>query len=270
MKKICLLILLLVLSACARPTPPAHVDIAAAEKIWQNFLSAGKDLEGIPQRVSLSLRFGTSGDTRRVTALVWGNAGKAGDKAVRLDVMAGIGALVACVLDDSNKFLVYSPREDKAFSHDGENKPLLKVGVPVPFNLPQLFAIVCGRTDEAFGNSYSSAESQENGRLSFELTGRPGGRLTVDEKGRPVHWAENGKKGWQMELAYEDDGEVATADPGHGFLPHKLRLSHASGKKAIVLIKEREKATSAFGKKQMSLKIPNGIKILPLSEYSPE
>lgn len=268
MKKIPILILLLVLSACARPVPPEPADIASAEKNWQDFLSAGKAHGGTPQRISLSLRFGTSGDTRRVTALVWGNGGKAGDEAVRLDVMAGIGALVACVLDDGNKFQVYSPREEKAFWHDGENKPLLKVGVPVPFNLTQLFAIVCGRTGEAFGNSHGPAEVLENGRICFELTDRPGGKLTLDEKGRPVQWAENGKKGWQMELAYEDDSGIA--DPGNAFLPHKLRLTHAKGQKAIVLIKEREKTGSAFGKNQMSLKLPMGIKLLPLSEYSPE
>ena len=49
-----------------------------------------------------------------------------------MDVMAGIGAVVAKIWESGDEFLVYSPTENRAFFHQGSNKPLLRVGVPVP------------------------------------------------------------------------------------------------------------------------------------------
>ena len=92
MKKIHLLavvILSLLLCSCAGKTlQPA--DPAAAQNRWQAFTQQS-NIKSAPFRDSLSMRFGKEGDTRRVTALIWGN----GDKTLRLDVLAGVGAVVA-------------------------------------------------------------------------------------------------------------------------------------------------------------------------------
>ena len=73
-------------------------------------------------------------------------------------------------------------------------------------------------------------------------------------------WAEKGDKGkgWKMEVAFDD-----AASP----LPQRLNLAHDNGKRAIVLIKEREKPAAPFTDKQMTLSIPEGVPLLPLSKY---
>ena len=101
MKKIIVFCCLALLCACARQpvleTSPENR--AVLEQRWQKFAAIGavdKLDKAEPYRLQLSLRFGTEGDTRRVTALFWGNS----QRQLRLDVMAGVGTTVAKILED--------------------------------------------------------------------------------------------------------------------------------------------------------------------------
>ena len=87
---LCCLCSLVLLTACAKQpslemTPEAQ---ARLEERWQKFTARGQDAAMAPYRLQMSLRFGTEGDTRRVTALFWGNS----QRRLRMDVMAGVGA----------------------------------------------------------------------------------------------------------------------------------------------------------------------------------
>ena len=61
-----------------------------------------------------------------------------------------------------------------------------------------------------------------------------------------------------MEILYTDD-----ASP----LPRRLNLTHSNGKRAIVLVKEREKPAQAFTEAQLSLPLPEDVPLLPLSQF---
>ena len=220
---------------------------------WQAFtaLNAGA---AAPYRLQMSLRFGEEGNTRRVTALLWGNGGR----ELRLDVMAGVGTVVAKILEDGQHFLVYAPLENKAYFHQGATSPLLKVGVPVPFGLARLTALLTGHYAAAFGDSYSEGALLADGQAQFTLEGTPGGRLTLDAAGLPVAWRETRADGWRMGIVYDD------ATPP---LPRRLNLTHANGKRAILLVKERENPAAPFTQEQMRLTLPEGAPLLPLSQY---
>ncbi|MDE5879291.1 MAG: hypothetical protein K2G99_04610, partial [Desulfovibrio sp.] len=184
MKKLALLCMALLLCACARQTPgpgmPQGEDAKALGERWQAYTKAGAGAEA-PYRLQLSLRFGEEGNTRRVTALLWGNGGR----ELRLDVMAGVGTVVAKILEDGEHFLVYAPLENKAYFHQGAASPLLKVGVPVPFGLARLTALLTGHYAAAFGESFSAGTLLADGAAEFTLEGRPGGLLTLNAKGLP-------------------------------------------------------------------------------------
>ncbi|WP_288907396.1 lipoprotein insertase outer membrane protein LolB [uncultured Desulfovibrio sp.] len=254
-----LLCTLVLLCACARqpametPSPEARAHL---EQTWQRYAAADDAVVPAPYRLQLSLRFGTEGDTRRVTALFWGN----GQRKLRMDVMAGVGATVANILEDGQHFLVFAPNEHKAYFHQGANKPLLQVGVPVPFNLDHLADLLNGRYAQVFGRDYAEAAVQADGLARYTLEGKPGGSLTLNAQGLPVAWSENahGAKGWSMEILYTDD-----ASP----LPRRLNLTHSNGKRAIVLVKEREKPAQAFTEAQLSLPLPEDVPLLPLSQF---
>lgn len=246
------------LCACAKKpvmdmSPEAQARI---EGRWQKFIAASAAVPAAPYRLQMSLRFGAQGDTRRVTALFWGN----NENQLRLDVMAGVGAVVAKILEDGQHFLVYSPRENRAYFYQGASKPLLQVGVPVPFNLGHLAQLLNGRYAGVFGREYAQASFLPDGGARYELEGKPGGTLTLDARGLPVAWREapQGSKGWSMEIAYSDGPEP---------LPRRLTLSHSNGKRAIVLVKEREKVPAAFTPEQMALTLPEGAPLLPLEQY---
>lgn len=257
MKKLLLFCMALLLCACAKQPPqpgaPEGEDASILARRWRAYADAGAEARA-PYRLQLSLRFGEEGNTRRVTALLWGNGGR----ELRLDVMAGVGTVVAKILEDGRHFLVYAPLENKAYFHQGAASPLLRVGVPVPFGLSRLTALLTGHYRAAFGDSHAGAEMLSDGMARYALEGTPGGSLSLNAAGLPVAWNESGANGWRMEILY-DDG----APP----LPRRLTLTHGSGKRAILLVKERERPGTPFTPEQMRLTFPEGAPLLPLSQY---
>lgn len=250
------LLLFALLCACTRrPMPPDGSDdrqgIAAR---WEQFKTT-TDTEK-PYRLRMSLRFGSEGDTRRVTGLLWGN----NTKKMRLDIMAGVGVVTAKILEDGEHFLVFVPGEHKAYFYQGEAKPLLKVGVPLPFSLANLSDLLNGRSAAVFGTEFAAASALPNGLGQYELPGKPGGRLLLNAEGLPLTWKETAHdSGWRMEIAYDEDGPK---------LPHRLTLTHGKGKRAILLVKERE-APDPFSEAQMRLELPQNIPLLPLAKFKP-
>lgn len=250
--------LTLLLTACAgkgRETPPpldSPTAAARSENVWQALEKQSARHAAASWRLNLSLRFGTEGNTRRVTALFWGND----DSHLRLDVMAGVGAVIANIVEDGPRFLIYSPRENVAYFHEGSTRPLLKVGVPVPLALADLAALLNGRFTRAFGEGHTPVATEGVGAAAFSLDKRFGGVLSVDEQGLPLRWTENGDKGWIMDIACDDQG-----------LPRRLDLTHANGQKAIVLVKQRDNPAVPFAPDQLALSLPEDTPLLPLSRY---
>ena len=83
----------------------------AAWQAYQGYASA-RASDHDPYRLSGSLRYGSQGDTRRVETLLWSN----GYLPIRLDVMAGIGALVADVRPGNPAR--FGPQHPQAQIHD--------------------------------------------------------------------------------------------------------------------------------------------------------
>lgn len=245
------LLCLLCIAACGRHTADPTAPLGASADADARWAAYARDPgPAAPWRLGLSLRFGTQGDTRRVTGLFWGND----SSALRLDVMAGVGAVLAGISQDGDAFVVFAPRENRAYVHRGAVMPLLKAGVPLPFSLAQLADLLRGRHVRVFGNGHGPA-APASGRpdeLDYPLTGGPGGILGLDPAGRPTRWTEAGGRGWRMDLSHGDDG-----------LPRRLEMEHADGPRATLLVKERE-TPERFSKEQLGISIPESAVILPL------
>lgn len=257
-----LLGLFLLLTACVRQVPPGTpAPPTTAHELWNRYASvcaAGMDAAR-PYRLQMSLRYGTEGDTRRVTALIWGNS----DKHLRLDVSAGVGVMVASIMEDGDHFLVYAPNEQRAYFHQGAQKPLLSVGVPVPFGLGDLAALLSGRYGEVFGVHQSGeALLRPDGNIVYTLAEAPKpGTLELDAQGLPVLWQDGGKGkdgGWSLNIAYDDSPTP---------LPRRLEITHTGGQRAIVLVKERDYPSSPFTDAQLGLTIPEDTPVLPLRQF---
>ena len=256
--RLVVLCLLTILTACAGkgtdqlPPPESPAAAERSEHLWQALVRQSDRHPPSPYRLGLSLRFGTEGDTRRVTALFWGND----DSHLRLDVMAGVGAVIANIVEADTRFLIYSPRENVAYFHEGRTKPLIKVGVPVPLALADLSALLNGRFLRAFGEGHTPVAAASPDTAAFALEKRFGGVLTLNDRGLPVRGTDNGDKGWIMEIRSDEQN-----------LPRRLDLTHTNGQKAIVLVKQRDTVQRPFTEEQLGLALPEDTPLLPLSRY---
>lgn len=251
---------LLWLGACAKQpplSPSTPVDPAAAAALWQRF-EAASAAEARPFRMQMSLRYGSEGDSRRVVALLWGND----SRQLRLDVMAGVGVTVAKIAEEGDHFLLYDPGQNKAYFHQGVQKPLLVMGVPVPLGIADLSALLQGHYTAVFGSHYSSANSSPTTADTTVYTldqKRLRGQLFLDPQGLPVEWRENGSQGWRMRIAYSDDQPP---------LPRRIEIDQpgagSQNKKALILVKERAFPAKAFTLENLKLILPEDTPIQPL------
>ena len=258
----------LLLSACAKqisvgtPAPAQE-----AHSLWQRYAAVCAAQEAQrPYRLQMSLRYGAEGDTRRVTALLWGNT----SQQLRLDVNAGVGVTVAKIQDDGDHFLVFAPTENRAYFHQGRQKPLLDVGVPMPFGVTALADCLNGRFGAVFGTQYDGTpQLRPRGNVVFALqrpksekdAGKGGvlhGTLELNAEGLPVFWKDGDAQGWSLQLGYED-GKT---------LPYKLEIIHAkTQKRAMVLVKEHTNPATPFTRQQLRLTLPEDTPVLPLQQF---
>lgn len=247
----------LALAACApraqRGTP---AEPAAATASWNSYLaySEAQKARVAPYRLKASLRYANGGDGHRVEVLVWSN----GNAPLRLDIMAGIGVTAAKLREDSDNFLAYVPNESRAYYHLGEQKALLSFGVPVPFSVSDLAALLQGRMAEVFGSGHQpDATLVPDGGIAYSLQrGKAEGILEVSPEGLPTRWREQKEGGWNMVISYDD------ATPP---LPRKFTITHGKGHQAILLVKDRE-APAPFEPVQLGLELPPDTAVLPLRE----
>lgn len=250
-QKFPLILLTLLLCACAKTGP-------APEAPERELIQARWDLmetspEPEPFRVQFSLRLGEEGNTRRVTGVLWGND----TENIRMDILAGVGVVIAKISDSPERFVLYTPRDNKEYFHNGDEKPMLKIGIPLPFSPQMMAALLTGQYQKVFGSAYSAASMGKNDNIEYTLEQGPEGVLTVNPEGAPVAWSQ-GTQGWKLDITPEENSR----------LPKRLKFSNPDGKLAIVLVKEREKS-GLFAKKQMRLSIPAGAARLHLSKYRP-
>lgn len=243
LQALCLLILMLSFAACAPRQAP--VDPAMAGKVWQAML-AKSSTQKAPYLDNMSLRFGTEGNTRRVLAILWGNGGD----DLRLDVQAGVGASVAMVRQQGSHFLLYAPTEQKAFFHEGATSPLLKLGLPLPFDLFKLEALLHNRWTEVFGSTGSGGASHKLG-IAYTLEEGIHGTLVLDAAGMPAKWS---NENWSIGFAFNDDDTLK-----------RLDLANKKGDKGILLLRGQEHP-APFSDDKMLLELPKDTPLLPLDK----
>lgn len=256
------LLCLTLFTGCAKQPytdPAVPLDAAAtatATALWQRYEALSAP-EARPFRVQMSLRYGPEGDSRRVVALLWGN----NTSNLRLDVMAGVGVTVANIAEQDQHFLLYDPGQQKAYFHQGSQKPLLVMGVPVPLGLGDLSALLQGQYSHVFGTKYSHAQlaAPKQGDMAYLLESKLGGLLTLNAQALPVLWQEKGTKGWVMTIAYTEDSPP---------LPRRVEINHPNGKRAIILVKERDFPAKAFTEENLRLILPEDTPVQPLKAAS--
>lgn len=272
------LLLLLTLAAfgCATRTAPKAAPAAAREtaetskeeQIWQRFrtrAAAAENMTG-PFRIAANLRYtDAEGKTNRVSVLFWGNGQAGSPYPLRLDLLAGVGSVVAKAREDERSFSIFVPEEKTVYAHEGDSGTLASFGVPIPLSLGDLSLLLTGRSGALFlpASVHNDTLTPPEHSLTpqgarFTVTdSRLPGVLELSDTGAPLSWSELQGKGWTIAL------EPGATNP---LQPSRVRISHPGGYSALVVLKELERVSPPYSAARLALELPPGTNKKPLTE----
>ncbi len=257
------------LAGCTAKTPVMQEDEAAFT--WRAFAAKASAAEkgSGPYRISSNLRYSVKGESQRVSGILWSNA--TDGSPLRLDLVAGVGNIVAMIREDDLGFTAYVPGEKTVYVHPGGSRALTAFGVPIPLTLHDLAMMASGRSgtlllaDEVMSGGRSAvpavAGKTKDGIL-FSLGQRGlGGFLELAPNGVPVFWSEyaDAQSGWK----------IAFELPDGGMRFNRLRISHPDGYEALVVVKDVEYLPAAFSQSQLELGLPKDIMVKPIQDDAP-
>lgn len=237
-----------------------------AVQIWQRYTARAAAAEGMtgPFRIAANLRYtAASGESTRVSSLLWGNGKVASPYPLRLDLLAGVGTVVAKIREDSGDFVAFSPDEKTAYTHARGDRTLVSFGVPIPLTLGDLTLLLTGRGGQLFLPTGTRTDSgvppehtlTENG-ASYLISGAPlPGILELSATGAPIAWREQQKDGWSISLEPGEENPLQ---------PQKLRISHPKGYSALIVVKDISRVSPPYTEAQMDLALPPGTATKPL------
>ena len=183
---------------------------------------------------------------------------------MRLDLVAGIGTVVAKIQEDADKFTAYSPDEKTAYTNVGNSSSLTTFGVPIPMTLGDLTLLLTGRAGRLFLPAGPRSVDVppfmplENQGFGYTLAGaRMPGILELSSTGVPLKWKELKEQGWTIGMEPSKNSPLQ---------PEKLRISHPLGYAALITVKDISRVSPPFNSAQLYLELPPGTKTKPMEE----
>ena len=257
-----LFLALIALAGCAQKGQPLVPADTASER-WQAFAS-NESYAGTYGVLSGSLRFGPTDNTHRVTYTLWSDLpsgasnenGKANSRNIRLEISAGIGGHLASLGFADGRMLLLLPKEGRVYIGTSSNHNLKKLlGLSLPLEVQDLNDFLAGRLFSALDAPLPERyETGEDGGIVYHYKTKGGSaELTLDARALPVRWKE--RDGWEMEIAFTDDG-----------LPSKIsgRLHAEDGEQRLVLLAKERSPLSSVQASGSGLRIPAGFTVYSL------
>ncbi len=246
-------------TACVKSTPVVNKNPEDAHLAWQNFTAKTKATNGKAFRISTSIRYATEKEKTRVTGLFWGNGQLELPSAIRLDLVAGFGNVVAMIREDADILVAFNPKTEVAYFHENGNNTLESFGVPVPLSLSDLALVLTGQSGKLFlpldsegsppmPKNYTHTETG----TKFEISNSAlDGFLELSPQGVPLMWKDSKKKGWVIKFTPMNES---------GLIPKQLYIYNASLKEqdysATITVKEINSLDLDYTDAQLELILP--------------
>lgn len=259
-------VIMLAVSGCTPKRPPGTV-MSSPKAAWTSFRAYYcRPVVKPAVKVKTSLYYSQIRPrkrTNRTLMTLWGNF----DHAMRMDVSASIGKLLAHIRENSDGLLVFYPADEEAYTHVNPVLGATRLGMPFPFSLKVLAAVLVGDFSDLTPKRYAKGARTSKGADGFvyELDDGLVDRITLDVVGRPVliegtvTKSYTGAQTWRLEInRYEDAEDTQTP------LPRKLTLALDNGEKGVLHIKSRELMLAPWPEKSLTLTLPEGIEPIRL------
>ena len=244
------------LGGCAPAKPGAPSPADEAKAVYQTFLDAqAKNEPAKAFSLSGSLSFARAGKSGRLNYRFFGNYAA----PVRLDLTTPLGGAYAHLREAGGEFTAFVPARDALYTHADTRAGAAKLGMPLPFTLRELAAIVSGHLGELASPRYASAKKVQGG-YEYAFTSDPRlSALTLDFQGKPRHLTGRGVEPWRID--FEDD----EATPGYGApVARRLVLTTPGGATLTLRVKTLAPRPAPYPAADLELPVPPNMAVRPL------
>lgn len=247
----------LLATGCAAPRPgPSGPD--AAKAVYDTFLAnQAKNTPAPAFSLAGSMSFSKGGRSGRLNYRFYGNFAD----PVRLDLTTPIGGAYAHLREDGAAFSAFVPDRDTLYQHAGTREGAARLGMPLPFTLRELAALVSGRFGELAPSRYASVKTVPGG-YEYHFSGDPRlSGLTLDFKGNPRHLTGQGVEPWRV--AFEDDEPT----PGMAApVARRLTLTTPGGATLTLRVKSLQARPTPYPAADLELPVPPNAMVRGLDE----
>jgi len=239
--------LALAASGCAamRPAPPAADDASA---VYKTFLAnQAKNEPASAFSLSGSLSFAKGSKSGRLNYRFYGNFAN----PVRLDLTTTMGGAYAHLREDGQEFAAFVPGRNAVYLHNDARAGASRLGIPLPFTMRELAAVVSGRFGELAPGRYGSAKKVADG-YEYAFSGDPRlSTLTLDFEGKPRHLTGRGVAPWRVDFA-DDEPAPGMAAP----VARKIILTTPGGASLTLRVKSLQPRQTPYPAADLELPVP--------------
>ncbi|EFL49745.1 conserved hypothetical protein [Solidesulfovibrio fructosivorans JJ]] len=239
--------LALLATGCAAPRP-GRMGSGEAKAVYASFVAGqAKNTPAPAFSLAGSMSFSRGSRSGRLNFRFYGNY----VDPVRLDLSTPIGGAYAHLREDGAEFSAFVPGRDTLYRHEGTREGAARLGMPLPFTLREMAALVSGRFGELVPARYASAQNTADG-YEYHFTGDPRlSALTLDFAGNPRHLTGVGVEPWRVTF---DNDEAA---PGMAVpVARKLVLTTPGGTSLIIRVKSLQARQSPYPAADLELPVP--------------
>jgi outer membrane biogenesis lipoprotein LolB len=232
--------------AATRPGPPKAEE---AKAVYKTFLANQAKNDPAPAfSLAGSMSFANKGKSGRLNYRFYGNLAN----PVRLDLTTPMGGAYAHLREDSQEFAAFLPGRNTVYRHTDAREGASRLGMPLPFTLRELAAIVSGHFGELAPAAYTSSKKTATG-YEYAFSGDPRlSSVTLDFEGKPRHLTGRGVEPWQI-LFEEDEAAPGLAAP----VARKLTLTTPGGASLVLRVKSLQQRQAPYPVADLELPIPS-------------
>jgi len=241
-------LLALFLSGCAgvRTNAPGQPETNAKE-LWNAFIAGSGEAASFTLEGSLVAQ--SPQKSARLIATFRGNM----EGPLRLDLASSLGQTYSLWREDKTGWLAVYPLSHEAFTHTSTKAALAKLGMPFPFGLKELAALVAGRYGLFFPAAFAGVKKTPEGYEYTLPSPSPVATVLLDPTGKPVRFVSRGIEPWKAEL-----GDFST-EPGRQWTAQKISLTTPGGSQAVLRVKKLTLGQNPMDAKSLELAVPPGI-----------